>query len=171
MLTIRPETAADIAAIHDINARAFGRRGEADLVDRLRAANHASVSLVAERDGHVVGHILFSPVTMEHAPGSFRGAGLAPMSVLPEYQHTGIGSALVRDGLAACRRAGFDAVVVLGHVHFYTRFGFSRASDVGLDNEYGATDAFMVVALRDGGLNDLDGMVKYAPEFQTQPET
>ena len=77
----------------------------------------------------------------------------------------------MRDGLAACRRAGFDAVVVLGHVHFYTRFGFSRASDVGLDNEYGATDAFMVVALRDGGLNDLDGMVKYAPEFQTQPET
>ena len=166
MLTIRPETAADVAAIHDVNARAFGRRAEADLVDRLRAADRAAVSLVAEGDGAIVGHILFSPVTVAYAPTSFRCAGLAPMSVLPEFQHTGIGSALVRDGLEACRRVGFDAVVVLGHVHFYPRFGFSTASDFGLDNEYGATDAFMAIALKDNALKDVGGMVRYSQPFR-----
>ncbi len=165
LFTIRPERADDVAAIRRVNECAFGTSGEADLVDNLRAANRAPVSLVAERDGQVVGHILFSPVRVTHAPQTFRGVGLAPMCVLPECQHTGIGSALVRRGLAACTEAGYDIVVVLGHVGFYPHFGFVRARDHGLDNECGATDAFMVLELRSGALTHVRGLVTYAEEF------
>lgn len=165
-VTVRHERAEDIAWIRQVNERAFDTAAEADLVDRLRASNKAVVSLVAESAGQVVGHILFSPVTVANAPHAFQAVGLAPMSVLPEFQRTGIGSALVRDGLVACQQAGFDAAVVLGHVGYYPRFGFARATDYGLDNEYGATDAFMVAELRSGALQGVSGMVTYAEEFR-----
>jgi putative acetyltransferase len=166
MIEIRTERPDDVRAIRDVNERAFGGPAEAILVDRLRAANKAIISLVASQRGdQVVGHILFSPVTVAHAPESFRGAGLAPVSVLPEYQNQGIGSRLVRDGLAACQATGFDIVVVLGHVGFYPRFGFAPAAGHGLGNEYDASDAFMVLELRNGALNNISGLVKYAAEF------
>ena len=88
------------------------------------------------------------------------------MSVLPEFQKTGIGSQLVRHGLAACQRAGCDVVVVLGHVQYYPRFGFSRAKDHGLENEYQAEDAFMVLELKKGVLQTIGGLVQFAPEFR-----
>jgi putative acetyltransferase len=88
------------------------------------------------------------------------------MSVLPEYQNQGIGSRLVRDGLAACKKAGFDIVVVLGHIDYYPRFGFTPAANYGLENEYGATDAFMALALREGALEGIGGLVMFAPEFR-----
>jgi putative acetyltransferase len=116
--------------------------------------------------GSVVGHILFSPVNVAIAPENFRGVGLGPMSVLPEFQNRGIGSSLVREGLEACRRLGYDAVVVLGHTKFYPRFGFTTAKDHGLDNEYNASDAFMVMELKSGVLEGIKGLVKYAPEFR-----
>ena len=166
MIEIRPETPDDIPAIRDVNERAFGAPAEAHLVDRLRAANKAVVSLVAQHGDQVVGHILFSPISVTNSPTTFRGVGLAPMSVLPEFQKTGIGSRLVRDGLAACQRAGYDIVVVLGHVHYYPRFGFSRAKDYGLDNEYKALDAFMVLELKKGVLPTIRGLVQFAAEFQ-----
>lgn len=166
MTTIRPERPDDVAVIRQVTHRAFGSPGEADLVDRLRAADKMVVSLVAERDGQVVGHVLFSPVTVTIAPPAWRAVGLAPVSVLPEFQREGIGSALIRAGLEACRQAGYDAAVVLGHVDYYPRFGFARALDRGLDNEYGATDAFMVLELRSGALNHVRGLVSYASEFR-----
>src|SRR5687768_3562594 len=132
----------------------------------LRAANKALISLVALDQGRVVGHILFSTVTVAVAPENFRGIGLGPMSVLPEFQNKGIGSRLVGEGLKACKREGYDAVVVLGHTRFYPRFGFSKAKDHGLDNEYNASDAFMVMELRGGVLETISGFVKYAPEFR-----
>jgi len=166
MIEIRAERPGDEAAIRHVNEHAFGAPGEARLVDQLRAAHKAVVSLVAVRGDDLVGHILFSPVTIAEAPPSLRAVGLAPMAVLPEYQHQGIGSRLVNEGLAACRAAGYDAVVVLGHVGFYPRFGFSKAGDAGLENEYGATDAFMVRELRGGALTHVSGLVTYAPEFR-----
>lgn len=166
MVTIRRERPDDIASVRQVNERAFGTSGEANLVDRLRASDKAVVSLVADDAGQVVGHILFSPVSIANAPPAFRAVGLAPMGVLPEFQRTGIGSALVREGLAACRQVGCDAVVVLGHVGYYPRFGFARASDHGLGNEYGATDAFMVVELHRGALQGVSGLVTYAEEFR-----
>ena len=165
MTEIRAERPDDVRAVHEVNERAFGGPAEAVLVDRLRAADKAVISLVAQRGDQVVGHILFSPITVAHAPDSFRGAGLAPLSVLPEYQNQGIGSHLVRDGLAACQSAGFDIVVVLGHVGFYPRFGFAPAAGYGLGNEYDASDSFMVLELRSGTLGSISGLVKYAAEF------
>ena len=166
MTEIRSEHPGDVTAIRVVNERAFGSPGEAELVEKLRSANKAVVSLVAQRGDQVVGHILFSPITVANAPGSFRGVGLAPMSVLPEFQDSGIGSRLVREGLVACRQAGYDIVVVLGHINYYPRFGFARAKDYGLDNEYDAADAFMVLELNGGALKRVSGLVKFAPEFQ-----
>jgi putative acetyltransferase len=166
MITIREESPADFPAVREVNERAFGRPAEARLVDMLRAANKAVLSLVATLDGRVVGHILFSPISVSVAPPDFCGVGLAPMSVLPEFQNRGIGSSLVREGLATCKRRGYDAVVVLGHVRYYPRFGFSRAVDYGLDSEYDAPESFMVVELKEGALKKVSGLVKYASKFQ-----
>jgi putative acetyltransferase len=85
---------------------------------------------------------------------------------LPEFQNRGIGSQLTQAGLDACRKAGYDVVVVLGHPSYYPRFGFSKAKDYGLDNEYNAQDAFMVMELKPGVLRGLAGLVQYAPEFR-----
>ncbi|MGH7786688.1 MAG: GNAT family N-acetyltransferase, partial [Candidatus Binatia bacterium] len=93
---IRRESAADIAAVAALNRAAFERTAEADLVDQLRAAGQATVALVAERDGALLGHILFSPVTIEHAGPELRPLGLAPMAVRPDAQRAGIGTALAR---------------------------------------------------------------------------
>jgi putative acetyltransferase len=165
VIEIRNETATDYAAIREVNKQAFGRTAEAQLVDLLRAAKKAVVSLVALHQEKVVGHILFSPVTIAETPENFRGVGLAPMSVLPEFQNQGIGTRLVRDGLEACKGKRYDAVVVLGHTKYYPRFGFSRAKDHGLDNEYDAVDSFMVLELKEGVLQTIGGLVKFAPEF------
>ena len=166
VIETRNEIPDDVPAIRDVNELAFGGRAEAQVVDMLRTANKAVVSLVAQHGDRVVGHILFSPVSVTNAPQTFRAVGLAPMSVLPEFQKKGIGSRLVRDGLAACQRAGYDIVVVLGHVDYYPRFGFSRAKDHGLENEYQALDAFMVLELKNGVLQTIGGLVQFAPEFQ-----
>ncbi len=165
MIEIRRETPSDLPGIRLVNERAFGSSAEANLVDSLRAANKAVISLVALHDDRVVGHILFSPISVERAPATLRGVGLAPMGVLPELQQTGIGSRLVRDGLAECQRAGYDIVVVLGHVRYYRRFGFSPARAYGLENEYQAGDAFMVLELKKGVLETVAGLVRFAPEF------
>jgi putative acetyltransferase len=165
VIEIRQEIADDYSAIRDVNKIAFGGTAEAQLIDLLRAANKAVVSLVALNQGSVVGHILFSPVTVEQSAGNFRGVGLAPMTVLPKFQNQGIGSRLVRDGLEACKQKGYGVVVVLGHTRYYPRFGFTRAKDHGLDNEYNAQDSFMVLELKAGILQTIGGLVKYAPEF------
>ena len=165
MTTIRAERVEDADAIRVVNQRAFGGNAEGSLVDALRMANKVMVSLVAQQDDNIVGHILFSPVAITNAPDEIRGVGLAPMSVLPEFQNRGIGAQLVRAGLAACQAAGYDVVVVLGHVDYYPRFGFARAADFGLENEYEATDAFMVLELRAGALKSISGLVKFPPEF------
>jgi putative acetyltransferase len=164
-VSVRPERAEDGAAVRAVHRAAFPTDTEARLVDRLRARGQARVSLVAEADGGVVGHILFSPVSVLTPSGPCQGLGLAPLAVLPPHQRRGIGSALVREGLAACRREGCGFVVVLGHPGYYPRFGFRRASAVGLGNEYGADEAFMVLELQPGSLPAGGGLVRYGPEF------
>ena len=165
MSAIRPERPEDMAAVFAIHAAAFPTDAEACLVDRLRAAGEARLSLVAEANGAIVGHVLFSPVSIETASGHRTGLGLAPVAVLPAHQRQGVGSALIREGLAICRQQRCRFVVVLGHPEYYPRFGFRRASDVGLTNEYGADDAFMVIELETGALPADGGLVKYGPEF------
>lgn len=166
MIIVRAETTEDHDAIHRVNELAFGQPNEADLVDALRANAHPHISLVAIVDEQVVGHIFFSPVTIESEAGSFTAMGLAPMAVLPEYQNQGIGSQLVREGLKECQRLGEEIVVVLGHPNFYPRFGFAPASLKGLRSEYDVPDdVFMVLELREGALQVRRGLVKYHAEF------
>lgn len=166
MILVRAETTEDHDAIHRVNELAFGQRNEADLVDALRVNASPYFSLVAVIDEQVVGHIFFSPVSIESENSAFTAMGLAPMAVLPGYQNQGIGSQLVREGLKECRRLGHDIVVVLGHPEYYPRFGFVRGSLKGLRSEYDVRDeVFMVVELSEGALGGRRGLVKYHAEF------
>jgi putative acetyltransferase len=164
-MTIRTETAGDAPAIHAVNAAAFGQNAEADLVDALREQADPIISLVADDDGAVVGHILFSPVTLSnHA--DLRIMGLAPMAVLPSHQRRGIGSALVRAGLERCAQIGGVAVVVLGHADFYPRFGFVPASRFTIACTYDVPDdVFMAIELTPGALAGRSGTVRYHQAF------
>ena len=166
MIEIHPEPPDHIPAIRRIHEQAFPGPNEARLVDLLRAANKAVVSLTASVEGQVVGHVLFSPVTLEPPRASFNGVGLAPVAVLPHYQRRGVGSALIRAGLEKCQQAGYEAVVVLGDPAYYSRFGFACASDYGLGNDYNADEHFMALELKAGALRGVRGVVKYGPEFK-----
>jgi putative acetyltransferase len=167
MLLIRGERSEDIAAIHEVHALAFGRAAEAELVDTLRARGKATLSLVAVEDDRLVGHILFSPVTIEAGDRRLPALGLAPMAVLPERQKRGIGTQLVKIGLLECRNAGYDCVVVLGHPAYYPRFGFVPATRYGLTSEYEVPDeAFMVLVWQEAVLKDRRGVARYQPEFR-----
>ena len=166
MLTIRTEAAEDFSTVHTVNQFAFGGSVEADLVDALRPSAHPHISLVAELDGRIVGHIFFSPVTIETDDSTYTALGLAPMAVLPQYQNQGVGSALVREGLNQCGRLGHKVVVVLGHPQYYPRFGFRPAKERGLRCEYDVPDeVFMVAELEVGAIGERKGTVKYHPEF------
>jgi putative acetyltransferase len=162
---IRTEEPRDVDQIRVVNERAFGRPDEAALVDALRGPS-GTISLVAESGDRIVGHILFSFVRIDGAATTLVTSGLAPMAVLPECQRQGIGSQLVRAGIDACRSAGHDAVVVVGHPDFYPRFGFVPADTKGLRYEHEVPrEAFMVLELRPAALADTRGVVRYRPEF------
>lgn len=164
-MRIRPEVEADRAAVHALNEAAFGTPAEAELVERLRQGEMALLSLVADVDGAVVGHILFSPVSLTDHP-HLNLMGLAPMAVAPECQRKGIGSALVREGLVRCKELGCAAVVVVGHAAFYPRFGFVPAACYALRCEYDVpADVFMVAELQAGALSGASGLVRYADTF------
>ena len=163
MVTAREEQPDDVAAIHALHAEAFPSDAEARLVDALRAAGRLTLSLVAERDGAVVGHVGFSPVTL---PGARDGLGLAPVAVREAARRRGVADALIRAGLARADALGHGFVVVLGDPSYYARFGFTRAADRALRDAYGGGDAFQVLELRAGALPPAGGLVEYAPEFE-----
>lgn len=160
---IRPEELNDATAIGDVLRSAFPTDQEARLVDRLRRRHRLLISLVAEVDGIIAGHIALSAVKIEGTTKNSAGVGLAPLSVRPELQRRGIGAQLVRKGLAACEGTGVGLVVVLGAPEYYQRFGFRNAGLFRLQNEYGAGDAFMALELKQGSITA--GLVRYAPEF------
>jgi putative acetyltransferase len=162
---IREETVADAVAVRRVNELAFEGTEEADIVDALRSAGAVTLSLVALAEGEVVGHIVFSPVTVETPTGVEEHVGLAPMAVRPDHQRSGIGAAMVRHGLTSLRERGHRAVVVLGHPDYYPRLGFERASRFGLRWEHECPDeAFMALELRPGALEHARGIVRYRPE-------
>jgi putative acetyltransferase len=165
---VRRETPADYAAVETVNRLAFGQDREARLIEAVRQAAEyiPELSLVAEVDGQVVGHILFSPIAIRTAVKSAAALALAPMAVRPEFQRRGIGSQLVRAGLEACRRLGHARVIVLGHAAYYPRFGFAPASRWGIRTPFPAPDeAFMALELDPSALDGCAGVVEYPPVF------
>ncbi len=194
-IRLRAEEPGDAAAIRQIHRLAFEGEAEAEMVDAIRAADAAVLSLVAEEvagggasgaadvgaarqaggaveasgaaGGHLVGHVLFTRVTVTTTEGDEVGLlGLAPVGVLPSYQSRGIGTMLIEAGLEQLRAAGHPAVVVLGHPSYYPRFGFVPASSFGLRWERDAPDeAFMALELSAGALAGIRGVVRFRPEF------
>lgn len=164
MSVVRPEEPGDRAAIYAVNRAAFGQDDEAELVDRLREDGLVIASLVAceGADGEITGHILFSELPIDTETRTIRATALAPMAVLPAFQRRGVGSALVRAGLEACRDRGIEAVVVLGHPEYYPRFGFSAETAKCLRAPYSG-EAFMALELTPGVLQDVDATVRYPP--------
>ena len=169
-INIRGETAADYEAIFSINSRAFKSDGEARLVDTLREQGFFDprLSLVAESDGHLVGHILFTPVEIVNEAETKKALGLGPMAVLPDFQRQGVGSELIKEGLAACLRCRYRVVFVLGNPQFYSRFGFLPASLKGCKSTFPVPDeVFMMQELTPSGCEGVTGTVKYHHEFNS----
>jgi putative acetyltransferase len=169
-VNVRAERADDHTAIREIHVLAFDGKGEpeARLVELLRQTPGfvPELSLVAEQDGRVVGHILFTPLIIQSTSNPAPALALAPLAVHPEYQNQGIGSALVRHGLNACQQLGHKIVIVQGIPAYYPRFGFTSASKKGLQEPFQVpSEAFMALELVPGALDGVSGMVRYPPEF------
>jgi putative acetyltransferase len=157
-MIIREEEFGDRAAIRDVICAAFGRSAEASLVDQLRADGDGTISLVAIDHDCIVGHLMLSKMT---AP--IKALALAPASVHPDRQRSGIGSSLVRDALGRARIGGWDAVFVLGDPRFYRRFGFVPELAVGFASPY-AGPHFMVFSTK-GSFPVRTGRIDYAAAF------
>ncbi len=161
---VRPETREDWGAIDAVHQQAFARPGEAALVRALRREAKPYLGLVAQKDRRVVGQIAFSPVAIDG--GSPPALGLGPLAVEPGLQRAGIGSGLVRAGLARCAALA-KIVVVLGHADYYPRFGFRSASALGLRYRSEVFDpSFFVLELVPGALAGVSGWVRYHEAFE-----
>ncbi len=164
-MNIRKERETDISNVYSINASAFATQEEANLVNALRDNVEGVISLVATDGDDIVGHIMFSPVTIAGSADS-KLYGLAPMAVDPKFQNRGIGSLLVKAGLEECKSQNISAVFVLGHPDYYPRFGFQPSSRFGIKSEYDVPDdVFMALELEAGVLDNISGVVEYNEVF------
>ena len=161
---IRIETGSDRAAIREINEAAFGNELEANLVDQLRAQGHAKLSLMAEVDGVLIGHILFSAMNIKTESETVTALALAPLSVRPEWQRQGVGTQLVKEGLRQCRRDGHRIVLVVGCPAYYPCFGFSRSLAEPISSLYSG-EAFMALELEPDALSGVCGTAHYPKPF------
>jgi putative acetyltransferase len=167
IMNIRGETLLDYPAIAEVNILAFGRKNEAQIVEIIRASDRyiPELSLVAEVNGVVVGHILFSYIDLVNQE-TLRVLGLAPMAVHPQFQRQGIGSALVQKGLEIADARGEAIVIVLGHPQFYSRFGFQPSVYYKIESPFEVPeDVFMVKSLKIYQ-DKYKGKVVYPPAFE-----
>jgi putative acetyltransferase len=165
LISIRAESRGDIDDIYSINKRAFETDAEAKLVDLLRSRDKLVISLVAEDQGKLIGHIAFSRVHNESNP-VIRGLGLGPMAVIPERQNCGIGSQLVQVGIQQGKSQGYDYIVVLGHPTYYPRFGFIPARQFDLHCAWEVPEeVFMALEVHMSSLSNVKGLIQYEPEF------
>lgn len=136
MMSIRTATLGDREAIRLVEEHAFGQPAEAGLVDALVSGGDAIVELVAEEEGAVVGHILFSRLMVQEGKKSFPAVALAPLAVEPDFHGTGIGGALIREAHRRLKEAGETLSVVVGDPAYYGRFGYERGRAEKFDSEY-----------------------------------
>lgn len=172
-VSIHPEYLDEAAEVRAVVEAAFsssslGHHGEADLVERLRIACPEVLSLVAKREGQLVGHVLFSPAMIEGG-NALCGMGLAPVAVTPAFQHRGIGTLLITRGIEILKEQGCLFVCVLGWPDYYSRFAFKPAKQFGLDSEFGgaADGTFQILWLQDPAATPVVGVVRYHAEFSS----
>lgn len=167
-LKIRTESERDYPQIKNIHDNAFGQENEGNLIEKLRKNKNYvnAISLVAETNDKLVGHILFFPIQIINNERSHESLALAPMAVLPAYQNKGIGSELVESGLELARNKGYKSVIVLGHRDYYPKFGFEMAKNWNIKGPFDVpNENFMAIELVENGLNYVSGTVKYPDEF------
>ncbi len=167
-VTVRQEKDQDYRDITQVHDLGFGQKNEGELILRLRKTKKfiPELSLVAENEGRIVGHILFYPIEIKGEGQVSPSLALAPMAVLPDYQKKGIGGQLVREGLKRARDLGFRSVIVLGHAAYYPRFGFEPAGRWNIRPPFEVPDdVFMALELVQDGLKGIRGTVEYPPEF------
>jgi putative acetyltransferase len=167
-MILRCEYPEDRAAIRFVNEEAFRRHDEADLVDALRNQGAVLASFVAQLQERIVGHILFSRMSIEtNDQASIPAVALAPIAVLPDQQGQSIGSELIKHGLDWLREQGEQIVIILGHPEYYSRFGFSTAKASSLASPF-PPEAFMALELNPGALDGIYGRVRYPKAFALQ---
>jgi predicted N-acetyltransferase YhbS len=173
-ITIRQETPGDYARVVELTAKAFETMPFSDgnedkLVEKLRKAPTfiPELSLVAELDRQLVGHILFTPMRIRSDQETFESLVLGPVSVLPEFQKQGIGGELIIAGHQKARELGFQSVILIGHQEYYPRFGYKPASTWRIKTQIPlpSDDVFMAVELTEAALSKVSGMVIFPPEF------
>ena len=160
MVLIRPETAEDLDVIDEVNRLAFGSETEVQHVRDLRNGNYAVLSLVADVAGEIVGHCMFSRMSLGDSPA----IALGPVAILPEHQRQGIGKKLIEQGLRTCKEQGHERVIVLGHAEYYPKFGFSAELTKNIDHPF-SPDTFMALELVPGAMNCVQGRAIYPPPF------
>lgn len=169
-MDIRQEQPEDHKAVFQLNSLAFQQDGEARLVEALRLNSEVFVpelSLVALIDDKIVGHILFTKIKIIDGAQQTACLALAPVAVNPDFQNQGIGSQLIKNGLMKAKALGYTAVIVLGHEHYYPKFGFLPASKYGVRCPFEVPDeVFMALELVENGLKGVHGTVKYPKEFE-----
>lgn len=169
-LTIRQENKADYKKIYKLNLLAFEEKEEAVLVDLLRKKDEfiPQLSLVALFNNEIVGHILFTKIKIiDDNQNEYESLALAPMAVLPKYQKKGIGGKLINEGLKIASKLNFKSVIVLGHEHYYPKFGFVPTTKWNIKSPFEVpTNVFMGIELVKNSLENVSGTVKYPKEFE-----
>lgn len=170
-IILRQEEAIDAIDVFELNQIAFGNENEAKLVDALRRNQSVFIpklSIVASMNNKIVGHILFTKIIIEDEQGNkCESLGLAPMCVRPEFQYKGIGGKLIRRGLETATNLGFKSVIVLGHQHYYPKFGFEPAEKWNIRAPFEVpSNVFMAIELVKDGLKNVSGIVIYPREFE-----
>ncbi|MFF2090503.1 GNAT family N-acetyltransferase [Paenibacillus sp. NPDC058174] len=167
-MIIRTEGLQDYEAVYALHDAAFGNRDEeSQLVERIRKSDCfvPELSIVAEQDGEIVGHLLISRADLVEQELRQEVMVLAPLAVNPAFQKQGIGSALMQEGLSRCRAMGYGLVLLIGHPAYYPRFGFKPAVGLSLKQFDVPAEIFMVNELIEGALSRAKGELIYPPAF------
>ena len=173
-MTIRQETPADYKDVFNLIEKAFRSEQYSDhkeqfLVERLRKSDAfiPELSLVAEVDGKIVGHILLTKLKIKNVADSFDSLALAPVTVLPEFQGIGIGGKLIAESHKRAKELGHESIVLLGHESYYPKFGYQRADKFEIELPFKVPkENCMVIELVENGLNGVSGIVEYPEAFK-----
>lgn len=167
-ILIRQERPVDFPYIFSIHELAFDRIDEANLVNSLRKSDRfiPELALVAESDGEIIGHIVYTKIEIHQRQERFESIALAPLSVRPDVQKSGVGSLLMRTSLSLATELNYSSVIVLGHEHYYPKFGFMPTERWGIKTQFDVpASCLMGLELQPGALEHVSGIITYAPEF------